>query len=357
MATLAETTRAARGRTVIDLRSDVLSPATPEMFEAMARAEIGWPLRGEDPSVNRLERLGADLLGTEDALFVPNASSANLLALLVQLDRGSAVLMDRLAHINVTEWYSLALGGFIARTVDSTRGRVDPGEIGAALAEGAAGRAPRVGMLVLENTHTFAGGVAIAPAETSLLADLAHEHGAAVHLDGARLFDASVALGVPPARLTAGIDTITVSLNKGLCAPYGGLLAGPAPIVARARALANQVGFGRIHKAGHLAAAGILALETMVDRLADDHRRARRLAEALDGVAGLSVDLETVQTNLILITPDARLGDPEGLVTRLRGLGVALMTTPGGYLRAVVHRGIDDAAIDAAIVIIGSAVA
>lgn len=341
---------------VVDLRSDVLSPATPEMFEAMARAEIGWTLKGEDPSVARLERHGAALLGTEAALFVPNASTANLLALHVQLGRGSAVLLDRLAHVNVVEWYALALGGLLTRTVTSDRGRPDPAEVEAALADAVGGRAPRVGMLVLENTHTFAGGVAITAGEMAGLADLAHRHGAMVHLDGARLWNAAVALGVPAASLVAPVDTVSVSLNKGLCAPYGGLLAGRAQLVAQARELANMMGFGRIHKAGHLAAAAIVALETMTDRLAEDHRRTRLLAEALAGIEGLEVDLATVQTNIVLARPaDARFGDPEVLVDDLRRRGLALMTSPGGYLRAVLHRGIGDDDVEAAIAILRAA--
>ncbi len=199
----------------------------------------------------------------------------------------------------------------------SDRGHLDPAEVAAAFATNDYGRAPRIDLLVLENTHTFAGGVVIPPAETAELAAVAHEHGAAVHLDGARLWNAAVALGVPPASLTAGIDTIAVSLSKGLCAPYGGLLAGRADLVERARDLAFRMGFGRIHKAGYLAAAGIVALETMVDRLAEDHRRARRLGEAWAGIDGLDVDLETVQTNLVAARVDDRFGGAEAVAARL----------------------------------------
>jgi threonine aldolase len=338
----------------IDLRSDVLSPPTPAMLDAMASAEIGWTLKSEDPSVRRLERLGATLLGAEAAVFVPNATTANLLALLVGAERGTAVLLDRIAHINVVEWYALSLGGLLARTVSSDRGHLDATEAEAALGDGAGGRAPRVSMLVLENTHTFAGGVPIPPDETGRLAGIAHAHGATVHLDGARLFDAAVALGVPPAALTAAVDTTTVSLSKGLCAPYGGLLAGRAPVIERARALAFQIGFGRIHKAGYLAAAGIVALESMIDRLADDHRRARRLGEGLARIDGLAVDLETVRTNIVLARLDERFGDPGIVEDRLRERGVGVMAMPGRHLRAVVHRGIDDDDIGSAIDIIAA---
>jgi threonine aldolase len=327
------------------------------MFEAMAAAEIGWTLRSEDPSVARLERLGAETLGTEAALFVPNVTTGNLLALLLGAERGTAVLLDRLAHINVVEWYELSLGGLLARTVSSDRGHLDADEVTSAFEESDGGRAPRISLLVLENTHTFAGGVAIAPDETERLAGIAHAHGAAVHLDGARLWNAAVALGVPPATLTASVDTVTLSLSKGLCAPYGGLLAGRSPVIEDARALANQIGFGRIHKAGYLAAAGIVALETMVERLADDHRRARRLGEALADLDGLTVDLETVQTNIVNARVGERVGDGAQLAARLRDQGVGMMAMPGGYLRAVVHRGVGDDDIEAAIAAIASALA
>jgi threonine aldolase len=338
-----------RSAPAVDLRSDVLSPPTPEMFEAMARAPIGWPLRGEDPTVNELERLGAEILGLEAALFVPNATTANLLAVHTQGSRGGSVLMDQLAHINVVEWYPLALAGLLPRTIPSDRGHLDPGVVDAAFRDGAGGRAPRIDLLVLENTHTFAGGMPIEAAETSALADVAHRHGARVHIDGARLFDAEVALGIPARELVAGADTVAISLSKGLCAPYGGLLVGSRATVDAARDLANRIGFGRIHKAGHFAAAGIVALQSMIPRLADDHVRARRLGEAMAAMDGVQVDLETVRTNLVIARLDARFGDPAALCAHLEGKGLGLMVMPGPVLRAVVHRGVDDASIDAAI--------
>lgn len=338
-----------RAAPAVDLRSDVLSPPTAAMFEAMTRASIGWPMRGEDPSVDHLERMAAALLGLEAAVFVPNATTANLLALHVQGTRGSAVLMDDLAHINVVEWYPLALAGLLPRTTPSDRGHLRAADLAAVFATDAGGRSPRIDLLVLENTHTFAGGVAIEPGETTALAAVAHDHGARVHLDGARLFDAAVALRVPASALVVGVDTVSLSLSKGLCAPYGGLLVGDAATVGAARDLANRIGFGRIHKAGYLAAAGIVALETGIERLADDHRRARRLGEAMATVEGLLVDLETVQTNLVLARVEPRLGDPLSIAARLERRGVGMMAMPGGTLRAVVHRGIDDAAIETAI--------
>jgi len=341
----------------IDLRSDVLSPPTAAMFEAMTSATIGWHLRSEDPSVDRLERTAAGMLDTEAALFLPNATTANLLAIHLQAQPGSAVLLDAIAHVNVVEWHALSSGGLLPRTIASDRGHLDPRDVAAAFESTDYGRAPRIELLVLENTHTFAGGVVIPPAETAELAAIAQARGAAVHLDGARLWNAAVALGVPASSLTAGVDTIAVSLSKGLCAPYGGLLAGRAELVSRARDLAFRIGFGRIHKAGYLAAAGLVALETMVDRLADDHRRARRLGEAWARTDGLDVDLGTVQTNLVTARVDDRFGGAEAIAARIGGEGVGLMAMPGGILRAVVHRGIDDDAIEAAIRIVAAALA
>jgi threonine aldolase len=322
------------------------------MFEAMERARIGWPLRGEDPAVNELEALAAATLGMEAALFVPNATTANLLAVHTQGSRGGAVLMDELAHINVVEWYPLALAGLLPRTIPSDHGHLDPAVVHAAFADGAGGRAPHIDLLVLENTHTFAGGMPIEAAETSALAAVAHDHGARVHVDGARLFDAQVALGVPAAELVKGVDTVAISLSKGLCAPYGGLLVGSRATVDAARDLANRIGFGRVHKGGYLAAAGIVALQTMVDRLAEDHVRARRLGEAMAAIDGVTVDLDTVRTNLVIARVDARFGDPAALCAHLEARGLGMMVMPGPVLRAVVHRGVDDAGIDAAIAIL-----
>ncbi len=178
----------------VDLRSDTLSPSTPAMFEAMASVRIGMASRGEDETVNRLERAGADILGTEACVFLPNVTSANLLALLVQAPRGTAVLMDRLAHVNQVEWYGItAFGGTVPWPLEADRGSLDPAQVEAAFLDRNGGRTPAIGALVLENTHNFAGGVAIDAAETAALAAVAHHFGAAVHVDGARLPNAAAA--------------------------------------------------------------------------------------------------------------------------------------------------------------------
>ena len=335
----------------IDLRSDTLSPSTPAMFEALAAAQIGMASRGEDEHVKRLEAAGAALLGTETCAFVPNVTSGNLLALLAQAPRGTAVLMDRMAHVNQVEWYGItAFGGTVPWLLEGDRGHLDPDAVEAAFLDRNGGRSPTIGALVLENTHNFAGGVAIAAAETRALAEVAHRFGAAVHLDGARLPNAAAALGIPMRDLVAGVDSVAVSLTKALSAPYGALLGGSEAAISPARELAHHLGFGRFHRAGHFAAAGLVALETMLDRLPEDHRRARALGEALAELDGLEVDLETVQTNIVNIRLAATVPDRSAwaFADRLAERGVGLLPFSDGRLRAVLHRGIDDADVVAA---------
>ena len=330
----------------IDLRSDTLSPSTPAMFEALANAQIGMASRGEDEHVKRIEAAGAALLGTETCAFVPNVTSGNLLALLSLAPRGTAVLMDRMAHVNQVEWYGFsAFGGNVPWLLEGDRGHLGPEAVEAAFLDRNGGRTPAIGALVLENTHNFAGGVAIDAAETSSLAEVAHHFGAAVHVDGARLPNAAAALGVPMRDLAAGVDSITVSLTKALSAPYGALLAGTEAAIGPARALAHHLGFGRFHRAGHFAAAGLVALETMLDRLPEDHRRARTLGEALASIDGLEVDLETVQTNIVNIQLGEMLPERDAwaFADRRAERGVGLLPFSDGRLRAVLHHGIDDA--------------
>jgi threonine aldolase len=334
----------------IDLRSDTLSPSTPAMYEAMASARLGMASRGEDEQVLRLEAHGANLLGTETAAFLPNVTSANLLALLAQAPRGSAVLMDRMAHINQVEWYGITVfGGTVPWLLEGDRGHLDAAAIEAACLDRNGGRNPVVGALVLENTHNFAGGTVIGPQETGALAAAAHRHGAAVHLDGARLPNAAAALGIPMATLTRGVDTVAISLTKALSAPYGALLGGPRDVVERAREIGHHVGFGRFHRAGQFAAAGLVALDTMLDRLPEDHRRARLLAEALARLDGLEVDLATVQSNIVNIRLQAPGADAVAFAEALAGRDVGLLPFSGGRLRAVTHHAIADAAIREAV--------
>jgi threonine aldolase len=334
----------------IDLRSDVLSPPTEAMFEAMRCVTIGLASRSEDQTVSRLEEYGAAIVGMDEAIFLPNATTANLVALLTQSSRGSGVMLDGASHLITLEWFGLtALCGLLPRPVSLIPGHLDLDQITAVVGKSGDRRGPRISVVCLENSHNFGGGVVFDPEATAAVADLAHGYGAAVHLDGARIFNASVALGLPPARLTRGADTVSLSLAKGLRAPMGGLLAGPSATIQRAREIAHQIGVTRLHKAGYIAAAALVALETMIPGLADDHRRAHELARALASLPGVSVELETVETNIVMADLDPGLGNAQTFADRLRTRDVGVMALPGQRIRLVTHGGIDDARLASAI--------
>jgi threonine aldolase len=307
---------------VIDLRSDFCAPPTEEMWEAMRTARLGWAVAGEDASVNELERRGAELLGKDDAVFVPTCTAANLAALLTLGTRGRAAVVEASAHVVVNEADGLSeLAGLMPVPVAADAGRLDPDEVDAALARSGAA------VLCLENTHTRAGGAVTDVARTEALAAAARRHGARVHLDGARLPNAAVALGVPLAALAAPADTVALSLNKGLCAPFGALLAGDRATIEAARLHVRRLGGGTLHKAGIAAAAGIVALG-LVDRLADDHRRARRLAARLG--------LCEPETNIVLTEL------PASALPGLEARGVLALAPDGVRVRLVTHRGLGD---------------
>jgi threonine aldolase len=332
---------------LIDLRTDALSRPTDEMWAAMRAADVGWAYLGEDPSVNELEGLGAGLLGKEAAVLAPTCTAANLLALMTLGTRGTQVILDPTAHTATSEARGYeAICGLRPGFVEARAGCPDPGPVEEAiLAARGAGLATTV--LCLENTHNNAGGVAVAPERTAVLGALARRHGARVHLDGARLLNAAAALGVPATRLTENVDTVSLSLGKGLSAPGGALLAGSREVIGRARLNLRVIGGASLHKAGILAAAGIVALESMIDRLADDHRRARQLAEGLAILPGLHVDLDTVQTNIVLVDTGGPAAD--ALLERLAARGVLGFRRSDSRLRFVTHRLIADADVSRAI--------
>jgi threonine aldolase len=332
---------------LIDLRTDALSRPTDEMWAAMRAAEVGWAYLGEDPSVNELERLGAGLLGKEAAVLAPTCTAANLLALMTLGTRGTQVILDPSAHTATSEARGYeTVCGLRAGFVEARAGCPDPGAVEETiLAARKAGLVTTV--LCLENTHNNAGGVAVAPERTVALAALAHRHGASVHLDGARLLNAAVALGVPATRLTEDVDTVSLSLGKGLSAPCGALLAGPRALIDRARVNLRVIGAASLHKAGIFAAAGIVALKSMIDRLADDNRRARQLGTGLAALPGLHVDLDTVQTNIVLADTTGPAAD--ALLGRLATRGVLGFRRSDTRIRFVTHRLIGDAEVSRAI--------
>lgn len=325
---------------VVDLRSDAYSAPTEEMWDAMKLGAEVSRRRGADRSVGELEALGAELLGKEDALFLPTCSMANLLAAMTLGERGTKVVVGAASHIACLEDWGIAyICGLFTQTFEDHRGTPSPEAVERAMAEYQAYGAPRTSLLCLENTHNNAGGVAVTPEDTHAVVAVARRHGAAVHLDGARIFNAAVALQLPPSRLTTEADTVSVSLNKGLAAPYGALLAGTIQTISQVRSNQRRIGAASIHKAGVLAAAGIVALRHVNDYLVDDHEQASQLAKGLASVPGIRVELELVQSNIVLADLEETGVSAAEFVERLSQRGVLAQPRSTRYrVRFVTHR-------------------
>ncbi len=332
----------------IDLRSDTVTRPTAAMRRAMAAAEVGDDQYGEDPTVNRLEERAAELMGKEAAVFVSSGTMGNLVALLAHCGRGDEAILGDESHIF---WYesggAAALGGIPFNLRPTSRlGRLDPTDLAAQIRTVRPGY-PRTGVVCIENTHNRCGGTVLPLEVLRELTGIARERSVPVHMDGARIFNAAAALGVPAATIAREVDTVQFCLSKGLAAPVGSLVAGDAPIVEAARRGRKIVG-GAMRQAGVIAAAGLVALEEMVDRLPEDHARARRLAEGLAEIPGVTVDLETVQTNIVIFRPPSDL-DPAAVIDGMAAEGIRISNYGLRGLRMVTHYEIDDAAVDQAL--------
>lgn len=332
----------------IDLRSDTVTKPTPAMRQAMAAAEVGDDQYGEDPTVRRLEERAAELVGKEAAVYVASGTMGNLVSLLTHCGRGDEAILGDEAHIF---WYesggAAALGGIPFNLRRTGRfGTLDLDDVAAAIRPVRAGY-PRTGVVCIENTHNRCGGVVLSPDYIRQLAEIAHAHNTPVHMDGARIFNAAAALDVPASELCAAVDSVQFCLSKGLAAPVGSLVAGSAEFIARARSQRKILG-GAMRQSGVIAAAGLVAFEQMIERLPEDHRRARRLAEGLAEIPGLKIDLETVQSNIVIFQPPAEL-DPLAVIARFGEAGIRVSNYGTRGLRMVTHYEIDDAAIDRAL--------
>jgi len=333
---------------LVDLRSDTVTRPTPAMRRAMAEAEVGDDVYGEDPTVRRLEEKAAELLGFEAALFVPSGTMGNQIAVRLLARPGEEAVVDERSHIFNYEMAAMAdLSGVLARPVRSSSGFPAAADIEAALRPDIY-YMPRTGLITWENTHNMAGGT-IAPEEaTRALLDLARRHRIPAHLDGARIFNAATALGVPAARLTAGFTTAMTCLSKGLGAPVGSLLASDRDRIAEARRVRKRLG-GGMRQAGVLGAAGLICLEHMIGRLPEDHARARRLAERLGAVSGLRTRPEQVETNILMVEV-ARAGwDAPRLVEALKREGVLALAVDPARVRMVTHYDVTDEGVERAI--------
>ncbi|MDA8317406.1 MAG: beta-eliminating lyase-related protein [Actinomycetota bacterium] len=333
----------------VDLRSDTVTCPTAEMRKAMADAEVGDDGFGEDPTVAALEALYADRVGKDAAVFVPSGTMANQIALRVLAPAGSAVVAGRQAHLVAYEAGAAGRNaGVQFHLVTDTDGLVQPSDVAYALSLSVYHQ-PEVSLVCIENTHMASGGI---PWTLDQLDGLARAAGSLpVHMDGARLFNAEVATGTPAAVMASRVTTVMSCVSKGLCAPVGSLLAGPAGVIEAGRVERKRFG-GSMRQAGVVAAAGIVALETMVDRLAEDHARARRLAEAVaDRWPDAGADPARTLTNLVVFTPP----DPRAVVAHLHAHGVLADMIGPGVVRLVTHHDVDDQGVARAILALAKA--
>ena len=331
---------------MIDLRSDTLTQPTPAMREAIAAAPVGDEQKREDPTVNELERRGAEFLGHEEAVFLPTATMGNQIALNILGRPGDALLVERHAHIMLSELGGPAAhSGLLTIGLEGIHGRFAPEQVVAEIRDRTSVHVAPTRIVTIENTHNSAGGRFWPLEEVDAIVATCREHDLAAHLDGARLVNAAVATGVEPARIARAFDTVTLCFSKGLGCPLGALIAGSSELMAQARRGKHYFG-GAMRQAGIVAAAALYALDHHVDRIEEDHARARRLGEGLVA-AGVNVDLEQVQTNFVQIEVGP---DRSGAIERLKEHGVLVSTTVHPTIvRAVTHLDISDEDVETAI--------
>lgn len=331
---------------IIDMRSDTVTQPTPSMREAIYRAEVGDDVLGEDPTINRLEEMAAEKMGKQAGLFVASGTMGNLIAVLVHCQRGEEAIMGHLGHTFLFEGGGIsALGGVFVHTMpnqpdgtillDDIANGIRGSDIHQAVSR----------LLILENTHNRCGGTVISPEYMSQAGELVHNRGLKLHLDGARIFNAAAALGIPAAGLTASADSVTFCLSKGLCAPVGSVLCGSHEFIAQARRIRKQLG-GGMRQAGVLAAAGIVALEQMTDRLGEDHERARKLADGLSSLSELEFPHGKPQSNMVFVSlRDDYPQDAGYVATGLKSKGIKVGVVGPKTFRMVLHYWIDDESV------------
>ncbi|MDX6449381.1 MAG: threonine aldolase [Gaiellaceae bacterium] len=334
---------------MIELRSDTLTQPTPGMRQAIANAVVGDEQKREDPTVIDLEERAAALLGHEAAVFLPTATMANQIAIRILTEPGDELLAEENSHILISEQGGpAALSGLVMRALPGNAGRLTPEQIRGSIRDHASGHSPRTRLVTLEDTHNSAGGRVWPLEEIAAVTAIAREHGLAVHLDGARILNAAIASGVPGATIGAHFDTVTICFSKGLGCPLGSVVAGSEALMLKARRAKHLFG-GAMRQAGIVAAAAVYALDHHVERLAEDHARARRLAEGLAD-AGLPVDVAAVETNFVQLDVEPLGLTKADALARLAQQGVGLSgTIHPTKLRAVTHLDVSDEDIERAI--------
>ncbi len=333
---------------IVDLRSDTVTKPTPAMREAMYRAEVGDDVYSEDPTVNRLERMAAERLGKEAGLFVASGTMGNLVALLTHCERGDEVILGDRSHTFLFEQGGMAaLGGITPYPIhNQPDGTLELKDIEKAIRPDDA-HFPVTRLICIESTHNMCNGTPLAVQYMAGVAQLAEDHGLGVHLDGARVFNAAAALDVDVKEIVKHVDSVTFCLSKGLCAPVGSMVCGSSGFIDGARRARKVLG-GGMRQAGIIAAAGIVALEQMTDRLIEDHIRAKRLADGVAEIPG--VEVRPVTTNILYFQVSGDVtGSPGAIASELAGRGVMVNSRGGGRFRAVTHYWIDDADVERAI--------
>jgi threonine aldolase len=328
---------------IVDLRSDTVTMPTTEMREAMAQAIVGDDVYGEDPTVNKLQEMAAEKMGMEAGLFVPSGTMGNLSAMLAHCQRGDEVILGNKAHTFLFEAGGIsALGGVHScQLPNQPDGSLALEDIKNAIRSDDPHQ-PVTRLIALENTHNRCGGTYQTPDYSQQVCDFAHEQGLSVHLDGARIFNAATALGVDVKKLVIPFDSVTFCLSKGLCAPAGSILCGSRELIHKAHRIRKQLG-GGMRQAGILASAGIIALELMVDKLKDDHARAKNLAEGLKKNLNINLDKGTAQTNMVFISVSDQLDyTTQQISNLLEEMGVRIGIVGQRHFRLVTHNGIDD---------------
>lgn len=334
---------------IVDMRSDTITQPTPTMRQAMSEAKVGDDVFGEDPTVNRLEEMVAKQLGKEAALFVASGTMANLVSQLTHCGRGNEMILGDQSHMFVYEQGgSAALGGIHPRSLENKPdGTMALTDIEAAIRPDNV-HFPRTKLIVLENTHNRCNGSPLDVGYMHSVAELARRYGLKLHVDGARLFNSATALGVDSGDLVAEADSVSICLSKGLAAPVGSVVSGNTDFISEARRNRKIVG-GGMRQAGILAAAGIVALTEMVDRLADDHENARKLAEGLANIEGLSIDPDLFSTNIVYVDVTKKGMTAQIMAERLHSRGIRLLPTAPKRLRAVTNYHVTSSDIDYAL--------
>ncbi len=333
---------------IIDLRSDTVTQPTPQMRHAMAEAVVGDDVYGEDPTIRSLEDKSAELLERPAGLFVPSGSMGNQIAVHLFTRPGTEVIGETQCHIFNFEMGAMAaLSGALPRPVTGSFGILNPEDVEKAI-HPATGYTTPTALLTLENTHNLAGGRITSPERMDQLVAVGRKHGLPVHLDGARIFNAAVALNIPPSRLAKGCDTVMFCLSKGLAAPVGSILVGDEATISEARRIRKLFG-GGMRQAGIIAAGGLVALNSMMTRLCDDNRRAKQLAESLAEIPGIDLDPQLVDTNIVFFRLTSKNQTGSAFAQTLGETGILVHALGDDAVRAVTHYHITDADIDSTI--------